>query len=950
MTQSTNYKKPLNEVALRDELRAMRTQIPDHPFTNPIGMVAFNLSRHFESGDFGLEDLKALSTRLMDSACVHRAMLLKDQIGLVDDSTTEEEFFTFITERATRGGEGEPGFQAFVERFARPRNGIVLTAHPTFGHSEVLSKKMAEIANSGTMEGHQIGLRHRPDPNLTLHHEHARAQSSIRNLRDAYFDLLCEFFGAGIKVFGERTINTHPQLVTFASWVGYDLDGRTDITWHFSLHTRLKEKKDALADIRQRVLDLIPSLGDSEDMQRLNRQLMGKLDLGLAAVDKHVNAVERLIAGEIALAEASNIITQDDGYNLVSIAPVTDLMDQIIAAVPTEAAKIKVAALRGLLEATGLGMSHMHMRVNAVQIHNAFRAFVHESWTRDLSETQALSRIVTMIKNAEPKTVNFETLDLESATAIRQFIMTAQILKHIDSETPIRYLIAECESPATILIAVYFAKLFGVADKIDISPLFETPEGLETGPHLIERLLATDAYRDYVQKRGRIAVQTGYSDAGRFIGQIAAGLSHERLHFGLKDVVRAANLDNVETLVFSTHGESMGRGAHPGPLRRRLRYLFSGEARWRFANAGLPIKHETSFQGGDGYLFFASKAFAKRTLTTVIISGKDPGEGIDPFYTDEDVSLDFQLRLRNYQQELYAHPGYRAVLGAFGANLLFKTGSRPVKRQGAHHSDRGDPARMRAIPNNAILQQVGYVTNVVAGLGSAAASDRGRFIEIAKESQRLKPLIEMIGRAKQLSSLNAVGANAMIFDAGFWAHRASWAREQHLDGAFKLLAERLLGDDRSEKIHGLVHYLRLDAVELHSILDEIGIEGGKIPDDHRLELDLLQAIRLALIMRIFVLAAQLPRFTPTKEATYEEIFSKALSLEIPEVIRVVREAFPPRTADHDDDAFQERATYLPKGIDDYGRIETEILKPMEEAYELVLEIGTGISHHWGAFG
>ena len=46
----------------------------------------------------------------------------------------------------------------------------------------------------------------------------------------------------------------------------------------------------------------------------------------------------------------------------------------------------------------------------------------------------------------------------------------------------------------------------------------------------------------------------------------------------------------------------------------------------------------------------------------------------------------------------------------------------------------------------------------------------------------------------------------------------------------------------------------------------------------------------------------------------------------------------------------EAATYRPQGIDDYGRIETEILEPMEEAYEFVREIGTGISHHLGAFG
>ena len=185
-----------------------------------------------------------------------------------------------------------------------------------------------------------------------------------------------------------------------------------------------------------------------------------------------------------------------------------------------------MAALAGLLQATGLGTSHIHLRVNAVQINNAFRAFVHEPWTRDLTERQALGAHRRDDPHGQAgRRVNFETLDLETATAIRQFALAAQIAKHVDRDTPIRYLIAECESPATILIALFFAKLFGVEKIVDISPLFETPAALETGPRLIERLLAEEAYRDYVRSRGRLCVQTGYSDAGRFIGQIAAGLA-----------------------------------------------------------------------------------------------------------------------------------------------------------------------------------------------------------------------------------------------------------------------------------------------------------------------------------------------------------------------------------------------------------------------------------------
>ena len=118
-----------------------------------------------------------------------------------------------------------------------------------------------------------------------------------------------------------------------------------------------------------------------------------------------------------------------------------------------------------------------------------------------------------------------------------------------------------------------------------------------------------------------------------------------------------------------------------------------------------------------------------------------------------------------------------------------------------------------------------------------------------------------------------------------------------------------------------------------------------------MELDLLQAIRLALIMRVFILAAQLPRFSTQNEISPAQLFAMALSLEIPEVVSFMRQAFP-----HQVDrasaaaAFDERATYRPRGIDDYGRLETEILEPMERAYEMVREIGSGISHHFGAFG
>ncbi len=942
------------ELELRRELRALRTRIPDEPQLNPILNVAFDLSRKLEAGKTSFADLKALAALLMDRAAARRAVRLRERVGLVDHPSTLKDFTEFVAGTLPPATDSAHGLEALKARWSRARTGIVLTAHPTFGLSEALSRRMVEIAVSReTAEGAEVGHPHRPDDTVDLAYEHARAQEVLLNLRTAYIELLNAFLSVSAQRFGFGAYKVRPKLASLACWVGYDLDGRTDIKWNHSFLLRLQEKRAALVEFRERFLVIRHRFGDSDATLRLVRQITGKLDLAVAAVDEQVRMLSNVGVSGASLSRAANVITRSDSYNLTSTETLTALLDQLIDAVEQPQMKRSVAALAGLIEMTGLGTSHIHLRINAAQLNNSFRAFVHEPWTRDLTERQAMSRIVEMIRTVEPESVNFASLELETATAIRQLALIAQIQKHVDRDTPVRFLIAECESPATVLIAIFFAKLFGVEKIVDVSPLFETPAALDTGARFVERLLEEEAYRDYIRGRGRLAIQTGFSDAGRFVGQIPATLSIERLYNGLADLMERSGLDGVELLIFSTHGESMGRGAHPGDLKKRLRYVFSDEARRRFSRYGVDLKHEVSFQGGDGFLFFGNMALTARALATVVMDGAPPAEDEDPFYDDNNLSLDFLLRLKSYQQSLFAHPGYRAVLGAFGPSLLFKTGSRAVKRQmdGASAADRGDPSRMRAIPNNAILQQFGYVANVVAGLSAGVGSERDRLVALAKRSPRLRSLVEMIARGKQLSSLNAMGANATVFDAGFWASRASWGREPHLESAFRTLSTQLLSDGRGAAINQLVHHLRLDAIDLHQLLEDIGVEAGKIPDDVRLELDLLQAIRLALIMRVFILAAQLPRFAPQNDLSYKQLLGLALSLEVPEVVGFMRQAFPHRVAPGlDDAAYDEKATYRPRGIVDYGRLETEILAPMEEAYETVREIGTGISHHFGAFG
>ena len=65
------------------------------------------------------------------------------------------------------------------------------------------------------------------------------------------------------------------------------------------------------------------------------------------------------------------------------------------------------------------------------------------------------------------------------------------------------------------------------------------------------------------------------------------------------------------------------------------------------------------------------------------------------------------------------------------------TGSRKSRRQSDLSADRAMNLRqIRAIPHNAILQQLGYPVNVIAGVGTAADGNREEIAALLTDSAR----------------------------------------------------------------------------------------------------------------------------------------------------------------------------------------------------------------------
>ena len=120
-----------------------------------------------------------------------------------------------------------------------------------------------------------------------------------------------------------------------------------------------------------------------------------------------------------------------------------------------------------------------------------------------------------------------------------------------------------------------------------------------------------------------------------------------------------------------------------------------------------------------------------------------PVEKVDDlFYSDTSTSLDFFITTKAFNEGLLSNENYAALLGVTGPNLLFKTGSRAVKRQreGATSLASTHPSHIRAIPNNAILQQLGFMSNSLSGLGTAIRNDQEQFEILYEGSPRCRSL------------------------------------------------------------------------------------------------------------------------------------------------------------------------------------------------------------------
>lgn len=977
------------EARLAAMLRRCRAEVAETGHGNAIARLAVQLLRLLADRSVSFAAVEELIRRLTVRSFARRAARTGRYLGETDVAANDRRIRALISALAwsneagpirTGPGRGEAPvpFAEFRARIEAEIFGIVVTAHPTFGLSADLLRILGRLAVGRGENGAQPSpaddarlleivarAEHRPDPDLDLLKEHELSLEALGNLQAALRRVYAIVFDVAAEIYPTSAHELTPRLITLASWVGYDLDGRSDITWTDTLHTRLKVQLLQLAHYRDAVLAVLGRVGHQSaaraPLDRMARRMT-------TAIEEVSDEMEVFGAGtEQPGAESSGYERirrlakrMHDGLER-RLIETTDLLGAINAAldaVDDDRCRRELNILRAEIANFGLGMAHTHVRMNASQLHNAIRGDIGMTTEADdpayrRSYRNALNELLATVR---PVTINFGSILAEQASAKRLFMVVAQMLKYVDAATPVRFLIAECDTALTLLTALYFARLFGVEDRVDISPLFETEKALDQGARIMAELLENPHYRAYIRRRGRVAVQTGYSDAGRLLGQTAAVAGIDRLKLRLIDLLADHGLTDVQLVVFDTHGEAIGRGGHPAGFADRLDYVMSPASRARHAARGIRFKQETSFQGGDGYVYLMTLEGAYAVIRNILEKTlvRPVGVESDPYYDETDYLGEFFATVAQANAAIVNDPDFGELLGLFGTNLLYAAGSRSLQRQSEDSDDspkESQALKFRAISHNSILQQLGFLANSLAGVGRAIGKDPERFEALYRKSARFRLVMDMAIWAAGFSDIDALAAYIDLVDPGVWLESAANTPQAERRHDMRVAADFLERLGAHEKLHRVFRAIRHDFIDLsEGLLALKGLAAPAAPQRVRDELALAHALRIALLHQIYLLAARIPDFSAQHGTTKRRLIDQIVHLDVADAVKKLERIFPIVHPFPEDADFGEPATYVAASRQGYDAQHVELFRPMAKLHELARRISAAVIHTIGAIG
>ena len=221
----------------QNQLTSYLSLADQDPHVNPVKLLAYEISREIENGSVSFEDLETVLLDLHELGIRARAKNLRQRSGL---NALPEHHAALTKILHTQAALGFASFKKWAET---PALGLVTTAHPTFMNSEAVENRILAYTMGARPKQNLAAnaiLRESPP---SLKDEHRLSQVAIKNMHNAIDDLNRHILSEAQSLFPKDWQTITPDLVHVSTWVGYDLDGRTDISWVDTIRLKLTEKR-----------------------------------------------------------------------------------------------------------------------------------------------------------------------------------------------------------------------------------------------------------------------------------------------------------------------------------------------------------------------------------------------------------------------------------------------------------------------------------------------------------------------------------------------------------------------------------------------------------------------------------------------------------------------------------------------------------------------------------
>lgn len=348
-------------------------------------------------------------------------------------------------------------------------------------------------------------------------------------------------------------------VLQYASWVGGDRDGNPSVqpqTTRDTLATLRDAARGAylldLAHLRNHLTEYVP------DDPILN-----------APAELEARYPGEIFRQQIALIEQR---LKADEYRTGA-----DLLDDLLGVQLSlwrhRAVRVGDGAVNRLIEKVrlfGLRLVPMevrdHSERNAQTVAELFKLYGINDNYLELPEDEKQALLTREIFNRRPLFPAEPHLSDVANEVIAIWRMIADAHRRYGADVIDSVIASMSQQASDVLTMLLFANEVGIAEFVDIAPLFETVGDLNHAPEVMKTLFENPAYRQQLEARGeRQEVMIGYSDSGKDGGYLASAWG---LYKAQQILAEMCAKHNIRLELFHGRGGSIGRGG--GPTNRAI--------------------------------------------------------------------------------------------------------------------------------------------------------------------------------------------------------------------------------------------------------------------------------------------------------------------------------------------------------------------------------------------